>query len=171
MTLIKLQKAWGIGLFLQWQQLITGLGANGEFASSISSRRFSFVFFKRKAATSRRTPKAAAISSQVVDGTVLPGLIKNWKRLASKPKNRQERKSGRRQFARSLALQSVGYDLEYRCPHCSTSYGEGDLLFKGGIQLTNPEVIGSLVWWHALANRSMESAIAIPKFPFVPHLQ
>ena len=42
MTLIKLQKAWGIGLFLQWQHLITGLGANGEFASSISPRRFSF---------------------------------------------------------------------------------------------------------------------------------
>lgn len=53
----------------------------------------------------------------------------------------------------------------------SSSYGEGDLLFKGGIQLTNSEVIGSLVWWHALANRSMKSAIAIPKFPFVPYLQ
>ena len=39
MTLIKLQKAWGIGLFLQWQQLITGLGASGEFASSIRARR------------------------------------------------------------------------------------------------------------------------------------
>ena len=28
-----------------------------EFASSISSRRFSFAFFKRKAATSRRTKR------------------------------------------------------------------------------------------------------------------
>jgi hypothetical protein len=65
------------------------------------------------------------------------------------------------------------YDKEIyqRGPHCSTSYGEWDLPFKREIQFTNPEEIGSLVWWHALANRSMESAIAIPKFPFVPHLQ
>jgi hypothetical protein len=38
-----------------------------EFASSISHRRFSFAFFKLKAASGRRTPKAVAISSQVVD--------------------------------------------------------------------------------------------------------
>jgi hypothetical protein len=38
-TLIKLQKVWGIGLFLQWQQLITVLGVNGEFASGIPSIR------------------------------------------------------------------------------------------------------------------------------------
>lgn len=42
-----------------------------EFASGISSRRFSFVFYKQKAAKSRRTPKAAAISSRVVDCTQL----------------------------------------------------------------------------------------------------
>jgi len=50
--LIKLQIVWGIGLFLQWQQLITLLGVSGEFASGI---------------TCRRTPKTAVISSQVVD--------------------------------------------------------------------------------------------------------
>ncbi len=35
MTLIKLSKVWGIGLFLQWQQLITVLEVNGGFASGI----------------------------------------------------------------------------------------------------------------------------------------
>jgi hypothetical protein len=35
-TLIKLQKVWGIGLFLHRQQLITLLGVNGEFASGIA---------------------------------------------------------------------------------------------------------------------------------------
>jgi hypothetical protein len=44
--LIKLQIVWGIGLFLQRQQLITLLGVSGEFASGIPSAR---------------TPKAAAI--------------------------------------------------------------------------------------------------------------
>jgi hypothetical protein len=34
-TLIELQKVWGIGLFLQGQQLITGMGSSWEFASSI----------------------------------------------------------------------------------------------------------------------------------------
>jgi len=38
-TLIKLQIVWGIGLFLQWQQLITLLGVSGEFAGGITSRR------------------------------------------------------------------------------------------------------------------------------------
>jgi hypothetical protein len=37
-TLIKLQIVWGIGLFLQRQQLITVLGVNGEFASGISGK-------------------------------------------------------------------------------------------------------------------------------------
>ena len=40
MTLIKLRKVWGTGLFLQRQQLITVLGVNGEFASGIARDRF-----------------------------------------------------------------------------------------------------------------------------------
>jgi hypothetical protein len=39
-TLIKLQIVWGIGLFLQRQQLITLLGVSGEFASGITWDRF-----------------------------------------------------------------------------------------------------------------------------------
>jgi hypothetical protein len=35
--------------------------------SAATCRRFSFILLKLKAATSRRTPKAAAISSQVAD--------------------------------------------------------------------------------------------------------
>jgi len=59
--LIELQKVWGIGLFLQGQQLITGMGSSWEFASSISARRFALL--KRKAASTDTAGKLAYASA------------------------------------------------------------------------------------------------------------